>query len=383
MNTYTLIAVVIIVYLILDFIYKIRRLTKDDAPGPMPLPLIGNLHQVGPSPHIGMAKLTEKFGHVMRIWLGDNYHIIVSDPAIVREMVVRNQDNFTNRIQSPSLEIMSKGYLNMVVGRDEHWSHIRKLVSNSFTKTKLRSFSSAIEEQGDHLITKLRQFEKDNQSPRDIMDSLIIDAKGELKDSVIMVGVDFIIAGTETSASTIEMFMMYMINHPDIQAKVASELASAVGPGNRVTFSHRPHVPYTVAVINEVMRIRPVVALAPRECKEACMLGGKYYVPAGTQLFVNQKAMNFHPDHWDQPEKFNPERFLLNDKYKDVFLPFSAGPRNCVGMNLAIEEVFVGCANILHNFILSSSNNQPIHEEEVFGLTIMPIPFQVCVNSRY
>ncbi|GAM29140.1 hypothetical protein SAMD00019534_123160, partial [Acytostelium subglobosum LB1] len=105
--------------------------------------------------------------------------------------------------------------IDLALGRDEQWYHIRKLVSNAFTKTKLRSVSTVMEEQIDNLIRRMNQFEKNNQpSPRDLLDHLIIDSKGQDKDSVAMVGNDFIVAGSETNASTLELLLMFLINYP-------------------------------------------------------------------------------------------------------------------------------------------------------------------------
>ncbi|GAM26421.1 hypothetical protein SAMD00019534_095960, partial [Acytostelium subglobosum LB1] len=477
MNLFLLSLILIVGYLIIDWIGKNRRIHKNEPPGPRALPLIGNLHQIGPLPHIGFTEMTKKYGHVFRVWLGDNYHVIVDDPEVIKEITVRNFDNFTNRLLSPSFEVMSRGYINLAVGRDDHWYHLRKLVSNAFTKTKIRTVGFVIEEHIDHLIRRMKLFEKDNQpfyprfhlkkyavniifsmvfsdeipydedvhegrmqslfvpidkvmrhlgsgkladcvnilkpllkfkqrtfgtdmdivfkitaeiydehvatldenNPRDLFDSLIIDSKGKHRDSVIMVGTDFIISGTETSASTIEMFMMYMINNQEVQEKVASELASIVGVGNRVSMSHRPKCPYTIAVIHEVMRMMPVAALVPRMAKESIMLADKYFIAKGTHMLINYRSWNHREDLWELPEQFLPERFLGQST---DFQPFSSGPRNCVGQNLAVEEVFVGCANIIHNFRLSSVDGKPVAEEETFGLTICPKEFQVSVQSR-
>ncbi|GAM27019.1 hypothetical protein SAMD00019534_101940, partial [Acytostelium subglobosum LB1] len=482
MNIITLSILLLVVYLVLDFILKNKKQSKYDPPGATALPLLGNLHQIGSLPHIGLENMAKKFGHVFRFWMGDVYAVVVSDPEVIRDIIVKKFDIFTNRTMSPSFDVMSRNYVNLAVARDQHWYHIRKLVANAFTKTKLRAVSTVMDEQIDNLMRKMTQFEKNKQpfyprnhlkkfalniifsimfsdeipfeeeehegrmarlfkpmdiimkelgsanlgdcinflrplrtlkfklfgsemdkvfeiteeiynehletldenNPRDLLDNLIIDSKGQHKESVIMIGNDFILAGSETSASTVEMFMMFMINYPEIQEKMAGELASVVGLGNRATVTHRAKCPYTNAVIKEVMRIMPVAPLGlPRQAKESIIVADKYFIPKGTMVIINQRALHHNTEHWVNPEQFMPERFLVeDDKHNDYFQPFSSGPRNCVGQNLAVEEMFVACANIINTFKLNSIDGKPVNEEELFGLTITPNQFQVCLEAR-
>ncbi|GAM24463.1 hypothetical protein SAMD00019534_076380 [Acytostelium subglobosum LB1] len=223
-----------------------------------------------------------------------------------------------------------------------------------------------------------------NLSPRDLLDHLIIDSKGQDKDSVVMVGNDFIVAGSETSASTLELLLMFMINYPEIQEKMAGELESVVGLGNRATVAHRSKCPYTNAVIKEVMRIMPVLPLGlPRQAKESIIIADKYYIPKGAMVMINQRALHHNSDHWTNPDEFRPERFLVEDvNHNDYLQSFSCGPRNCVGQILALDEMFVGCANIVNRFKVNSIDGQPVNDEELFGLVITPNQFQVCLKAR-
>ncbi|GAM17767.1 hypothetical protein SAMD00019534_009420, partial [Acytostelium subglobosum LB1] len=481
MNITTLSILFIVVYLVLDFIHKNKKLSKYDPPGATALSLLGNLHQIGSQPHKGLENMAKKFGPVFRFWIGDRYAVVLSDPNIIKEINVKQFDNFTYRAISPTFDVMSRWSADLTLARDERWHHVRKLMSNAFTKTKLRAYTIVIDEQLDHLMLQMNNFMKNKQpfyprkylhkyslnmilsmmyseeipqeegqegrmatlfppmeiilkqlgtanlgdyinilrplralnykifgseteklyqisekiyiehvetlmriSPRDLLDNLIIDSKGEEdKESVIIVCNHFLMAGSDTCASTVEIFM-FMINNPDIQEEMATELARVVGKGNRASVEHRPECPISNAVIKEVMRIIPVAPLSlPRQAKESIIIADKYFIPKGAMVINNHRAVHHNTDHWDHPEKFMPQRFLDDgETHNDFLLPFSSGPRNCVGQNLAIEEVFVACANNVHAFKLNSIDGKPVNEDEVFGLTIQPNLFQVCLEAR-
>ncbi|EFA85152.1 cytochrome P450 family protein [Heterostelium album PN500] len=481
---YIIILVIVFIYILENFISKNIKKSKCEPPGGIALPLIGNLHQVGDIPHIGLVNLSKKYGDVFRIYMGDLYTVVVSDPKIIREFAVNHFENFTNRPTTPTFNLLSRNFQNLVVARDERWFHIRKLVANSFTKTKLRPIGSILDRQVGSLLDKMKEYQLsgqpfyprdyckkyslniifnlmfsdeiplnedtnqgkiaklippiegcfkrlasakiqdfinviapfyflyskitgtemdqlydftkdiydehlatlDPENPRDLIDALIIDSSDkqeENKESVILTAIDFILAGTDTSASTIEMFMMFMINNQEVQTKAAAELESVVGRGQRVSLQHRSSTPYMVAVIKEVMRIKPIAPLGlPREAKEACMVGD-YYIPKGAQIVFNFTSLHTSEKYWDHPQEFMPERFLMVSDHTETFLPFSVGKRNCVGMNLAMDELYIACANIIHNFVLQSSTKERLDEEEVFGLTIHPKLFSIDIQPRY
>eukprot|EP01132_Coremiostelium_polycephalum_P007609 gene7609-9358_t len=187
----------------------------------------------------------------------------------------------------------------------------------------------------------------DPENPRDLLDTLIIEYKERNWDPElsILVALDFLIGGTDTSSSTSEWFLLYMSNYKEIQEKAFEELIKVLGgKENKITLNHRQNTPYLNAIIKEVMRIRSVVPLGlPRSAKNDIIIDDgikKYFIPKDAQIIPNIKYIHSTNLFWDEPEIFNPSRFLQSDdKCNENFFPFSLGLRNCVGQQLAIEEM--------------------------------------------
>lgn len=111
---------------------------------------------------------------------------------------------------------------------------------------------------------------------------------------------------------------------------------------------------YLHLVIKETLRLHvPGPLLLPRQCQENCKIFG-YDVPKGTTVLVNAWAICRNPEYWDEPDTFNPERFLgetRDFKGNDFdFLPFGAGRRICPGMALGLANVELALANLLFCF---------------------------------
>eukprot|EP01133_Synstelium_polycarpum_P014602 gene14602-17266_t len=226
-------------------------------------------------------------------------------------------------------------------------------------------FRFALEMYQEHIDTL------DPENPRDALDQMIIESDESQKESIVLITTDLITAGAETSASSIEWFLLYMCNNQVAQEKAHQELLAIVGQGV-VDLSHRNSTPYINAAIKEVLRIRPAGALGlPRAAKESVVFNDMV-IPKGTQLIINIFGLHHDEDYWDKPSEFRPERFLDNN-HSDHYSPYGMGPRNCVGMNLANDELYLACANILLKYKLSSSSGKEINDKEVLGLTITPV----------
>jgi cytochrome P450 len=119
-----------------------------------------------------------------------------------------------------------------------------------------------------------------------------------------------LLAGTDTSAITLEWAMAELLKHPAKMQKCVKELDEVVGRGRLVDESDLPNLPYLHAVVKETLRLHPPGALmVPHESTEDCTVSG-YFIPAKTRVIVNVWAISRDPALWDQPFDFSPERFL-------------------------------------------------------------------------
>ncbi|XP_022081995.1 cytochrome P450 2U1-like [Acanthaster planci] len=202
---------------------------------------------------------------------------------------------------------------------------------------------------------------------------------------VISAAWDMFIAGVETTAVTLSWAVLYLTLHADAQKQIQSEI-DEVGGGNPPSWCNQKDMPFTRAAIMEIQRCANIVPIAlPHTVTEEFQLRG-YTIPKGSVLFINLWSVMNDPTEWDQPQEFRPERFLASDLKvvkPDAFMPFSAGPRVCMGEQLAKMELFIFITSVLHQFDLTLSENEPHPSlDPLPGITCGPPPYRVCVARR-
>ncbi|EXC30894.1 Flavonoid 3',5'-hydroxylase [Morus notabilis] len=198
------------------------------------------------------------------------------------------------------------------------------------------------------------------------------------------------VAGTDTSAITIEWALAELMNHPNIMAKAREEIDSVVGKTRLVEESDIVNLPYIQAIVTETLRLHPAAPLLPRESSEKCTING-YEIPAKTQLYVNLWAIGRDPKHWEDPLEFNPERFLSEEgtlkNQLDVrgqnfhLLPFGSGRRVCPGASLALRFVTTSLAAMIQCFEwkVDGKDGPVIDMQEGPGLTLPRAHPLICV----
>nr|AKH41024.1 cytochrome P450 CYP76AA24 [Thuja plicata] len=183
---------------------------------------------------------------------------------------------------------------------------------------------------------------------------------------------DLLMAGSDTSAATIEWAMAELIRNPDKMKKIQVELEEFVGRNRRVEESDIDHLPYLQAVVKEVLRLYPAGPLMiPHRAATSCEIEG-FLIPKNTQVLVNVWAMGRDPNVWKEPTKFMPERFLEGEKAsKDFkgqdfeFIPFGAGRRICLGLPLADKMLHLILASLVHFFDWSLPDGMSAEEMEM------------------
>ena len=138
---------------------------------------------------------------------------------------------------------------------------------------------------------------------------------------------DYASAGTDTSRTAILWAFIYMMHHPDVLQKVHREIDDVIGPHRPPSWKDRHNMPYTEAVMTEVMRIRPVLPLGvPHATVEDIDICGKR-IPEGTTLVTNLYNACHDESFWQLPEKFDPGRFLGTSAKTnaDHVIPFGTG----------------------------------------------------------
>lgn len=143
---------------------------------------------------------------------------------------------------------------------------------------------------------------------------------------------------------------------------------------------------YLERVIKEAQRVYPSIPIVGRELYEDLMLQGNYLVPKGTQLCINIFALHHDPKVWPNPHKFDPDRFLpeaIQLRHPYAFIPFSAGPRNCIGQKYAMLAIKVTLSTIMRKYKILPSpyiKDKPLLAGEIVLLSKNGL--HICIELR-
>ncbi|KAF9448162.1 cytochrome P450 monooxygenase pc-2 [Macrolepiota fuliginosa MF-IS2] len=180
-----------------------------------------------------------------------------------------------------------------------------------------------------------------------------------LRDEIM----SLLVAGRDTTASTLTFVIYMLAEHPEVLKRLRKEVLEKVGPSKRPEYEDLKDMKYLRAVINETLRLYPVVPFNIRTSKNATLWpakepGGKpYYIPADTRTLYTVLIMHRRKDLWGPDAlEFDPDRFLDYRLHKYltpnpfIFLPFNAGPRICLGQQFAYNEASFFLVRLLQRF---------------------------------
>jgi cytochrome P450 len=178
-----------------------------------------------------------------------------------------------------------------------------------------------------------------------------------------------IVAGHETTAASLA-WTWYLISQNAAVAEGLRAEADAVPDGRALGLEAAETLCYTHQVLQESLRLYPPGWLFTRRTLEADELSG-YAIPARTDVFICPFLLHRHPAYWDRPEQFRPERFAeadVEERHRFSYIPFSVGPRHCIGENMAMFEMLVHVQQASRRFRLTRAGTEPIELEAQINL---------------
>ncbi|CAH2324616.1 cytochrome P450 2J6-like [Pelobates cultripes] len=473
------------------FWWKVSR-PKAFPPGPLSLPLFGNILQVDFSnPLKDMTELSKVYGPVYSIYLGSTLAVVVSGIKAIKEVLVVKGHEYADRPQNRVIRKASgeKGLVVAPYGRA--WKEHRR-----FTLSTLRDFgqgkSSMDDRVAEESVYLLQEFKKNKDilydphsvvnnavsniictivfgrryeyndttfsnilqlvhkhmkrttgfwanlynvlglihylplphqklfgnmksifaflenvleehkstrvlgEPRDYIDCYLEELDKERKEgnnkqtfdyqNLFACVVDLFVAGSETTSASLEWALLYMMAFPKIQEKCRSEIDKIRRDRDWIDYGDRVKMPYTQAVLQEVQRFASVLPLGlAHSVRNDERLNG-FSIPKGTVIITDLYSLHHDETYWKYPHEFNPENFLSDDGEllkTESFLPFSAGPRICLGENLARMEVFLFFTTLLTHFEFHWPDPlSPPDLTPVFGVAHTPKRFKIRLVSR-
>eukprot|EP00058_Branchiostoma_floridae_P013205 XP_002598693.1 hypothetical protein BRAFLDRAFT_250482 [Branchiostoma floridae] len=235
-------------------------------------------------------------------------------------------------------------------------------------------------------------FNRDNI--RDFIDSFLLEMQNQTdldgstftERQLEMTVFDLFNAGTETVSTTMWWACLLMILNPDVQNKVQEEIGQVLGRDSRPSMAYRSQMPYTTATVAEIQRYGAVSPIGlPHAVPRDTEFYG-YIIPKDTIVFAGQWSVHHDPELFPEPDMFDPERFLDDEgNFKNIeyFMPFSMGPRSCMGQPLAEVQLFLLFTNLMQNFKLKLPEGAAKPSSEgVMGITLAPKPFDLVAIPR-
>jgi cytochrome P450 len=187
----------------------------------------------------------------------------------------------------------------------------------------------------------------------------------QLRDEVLTL----ILAGHETTATALSWTWYLLSQNPDAERKLHAELDQVLG-GRAPSVGDLPNLNYTAMVIDEAMRLYPPVWAIGREAIADDEIMG-YRVSKGSNLLLSQWLAHHHPAFWDNPNCFEPERFLAErsaGRPRYAFFPFGGGPRMCIGNLFALTEAKIVLATVARKYRLRVLADHPIEPQPLVTL---------------
>ncbi|KAL3840420.1 hypothetical protein ACJIZ3_025011 [Penstemon smallii] len=473
------------------FIYLLwnRKSSKHLPPGPYPLPIIGNLLQLGQKPHHSLTKLSKIYGPLMRLRLGSTDTIVVSSPEIAKQILQKHDLSFPGRGEKAASRALDHHAKSVAcLPANSKWRSLRKIckeqmfsiqrldASRGLRQEKLQKLRNYVQEccvNGQVIdigkaafVTSLNlisntlfsldfaDYNNDSsQELKEIIHSVMkvlgspnlsdffpifgsFDPQGTKKEAEICFGkllgkfegiinsrlqksvenstrkndllealleisegnqselsrddmkhllMDLFIAGSDTSAGTVEWIMTELLRNPKVMSKAKSELKSVIGENVQVEESDIPNLPYLQAVVKETFRYHPTGSFILRNKGENELEINNFVIPEHAGVLINLCAIGRDPSVWSNPDSFEPDRFLNSEiDYKGhnfELLPFGSGRRICPALPLAHRMVHLMVASLIHNFDWKLENGMALEEIDVndkFGLTLQKaIPLRV------
>ncbi|XP_030378277.1 cytochrome P450 4d2 [Scaptodrosophila lebanonensis] len=165
----------------------------------------------------------------------------------------------------------------------------------------------------------------------------------------------FMFEGHDTTTSAISFCLYEISRHPHVQQQLVQEINELVGTENKdrgLTLRDYGELNFLQCVIKESLRLHPPVPLIGRHFDEDVEIRGKR-IPAGSNYTVGIYVLLRDPEYFEDPDSFKPERFLDESKtHPYAYIPFSAGPRNCIGQKFAMLEMKSTISHLLRHFEL-------------------------------
>ncbi|MDZ4381002.1 MAG: cytochrome P450 [Parvibaculum sp.] len=204
-------------------------------------------------------------------------------------------------------------------------------------------------------------------------------SQDEVRDEVAT----FLLAGHETTATTLSWAWYLLTLHPEWQDRLYEEVRRVTG-GRRLTADDVPLLPLTRAVIDETLRLYPVVPNLLRRAVKLVEVAPGITIRKGDTVLMSPWVLHRHKRYWRDPERFDPMRFTGEEaaaRPRQIYMPFGGGPRICIGMSFAIMEAVLILGTYVQRARIKILNARDVMPQA--RIVLRPnVPLEAIVSPR-
>ncbi|TDH15811.1 hypothetical protein EPR50_G00013180 [Perca flavescens] len=252
-----------------------------------------------------------------------------------------------------------------------------------FFYTALQKIKSNREQSKQKSRVDFLQLMIDSQKNNDL--SKVAQDKGLSDHEILSQAMIFLFAGYETSSSSLSFMAYNLATNPHTMKLLQEEVDSTFPDKGPVEYQALMQMEYLDCVINESLRLYPIAPRIERVAKATVEING-LVIPKGMVIMVPTWPLHRDPDLWSEPEKFKPERFSEENKETIdpyTYMPFGAGPRNCIGMRFALVMMKLAMVEILQRYSFSVCKETEIPlEMDIQGLLAPKRPIKLKLVPR-
>ncbi|KAJ5972287.1 uncharacterized protein N7479_002205 [Penicillium vulpinum] len=191
-------------------------------------------------------------------------------------------------------------------------------------------------------------------------------------------------AGLTTSSSMLSLLLYAITKYPGMQERILQELIDHdVTQDTQWTHDNLMNLPFLNRFVKETLRLHGPAFQTARNAKKNVIVPGGWLIPADSVVIPTFPSIHRHQDYWDNPDRFDPDRWLAKDvkKHRLAYTPFAAGPRGCVGFNIVHVEARLVLALLVLRYEICDVSKEPMMYDPEF-LVVRPINSYVRASRR-
>uniref|UniRef100_A0A673ZWK4 Cytochrome P450 3A n=1 Tax=Salmo trutta TaxID=8032 RepID=A0A673ZWK4_SALTR len=384
-ETWTLLALLITLIVVYGY-WPYGVFTKMGIPGPKPLPYIGTMMEYKKGMTNFDTECFQKYGRIWGIYDGRQPVLCIMDKSMIKTILIKECYNiFINR---RDFHLNGEMFDALSVAEDDTWRRIRSVLSPSFTSGRLKEMFGIMKQHSANLLNGMKK-QADKDQAIEVKEFFGPYSMDVVTSTAFSVDIDSLNNPSDPFVSNVKKMIKFDLLNPlfflvalfPFTGPILEKMKFSFFPTEVTDFFYASlakiksgrsdlyltpvqapiqyealvQMDYLDCVLNESLRLYPISPRLERVAKKTVEING-IVIPKDCVVLVPTWTLHRDPEIWSDPEEFKPERFSKENKESidpNTYMPFGAGPRNCIGMRFALIMIKLAMVEILQSFTFS------------------------------